>query len=118
MTAGVPSSRALAPLATFPIRIETRRALVGEGDLRALVAVVEGDPGLALHVLRMANRSSRRGTAASARQAIEAMGAGAIVAVAEAVPAFDAFSVDERWGTVPERLRLHAVRVRSLVERL
>ena len=83
-----------------------------------LGAVVEGDVGLAVAVVRAAGQLPGAGRIRSTAGAVESLGPGAVEAVLRATPAYDLFDGDEGRAIEPDRFRLHAVSVQQAADRI
>lgn len=85
-----------------------------------IVAAIEADLGLAMRVLREAQRVS--GAAASldgtVPEAVERLGRERLRAVVERAPAIDVFATSGSWGDEPFRYRRHVIGVQSAVQRI
>ena len=112
-----------ASLERYPALTESRARLIklarsGAGHA-ALVEAIEADPALAMPILRLANRRpGRTGSIGSIAEAVRVLPAGTLAAVAETTPTADRLEPSGRWGSLPERFRLHAVAVSRIAQRL
>jgi putative nucleotidyltransferase with HDIG domain len=112
-----------ASLERYPALTESRARLLdlarGGAPHSALVEAIEADPALAMPVLRLANRRpGHAGTVGSVSDAVRVLPAGTLAAVAETTPTADRLEPVGRWGSLPERFRLHAVSVSRIAQRL
>jgi putative nucleotidyltransferase with HDIG domain len=92
---------------------------LGDGSLSEVVAAAEASVPLTLTLLRAANRrrASRR-SVASVTDALEMLDPGTIEAAAMSVPVYDMFDLSEEWGLLPGQIRMHAIAVRGVAERI
>jgi putative nucleotidyltransferase with HDIG domain len=99
----------------YPVLREARERLIqvatGTSPSEArLVAAVEADPSLARRILTAANRRrSGAGKVASVTSAVRLLGPAELAGLTRAVPTVDTLAPGDRWGRVPERLRLRAI---------
>jgi putative nucleotidyltransferase with HDIG domain len=99
----------------FPVLMESRarvmRAATAETARTAeLVETVESDVGLAIAVLRFANRSGAPNTTAGCvADAIEILKPSGVLAIAGTAPVFDFFEPNGGREMRPERFRVHAL---------
>jgi len=94
------------------------RGAAGQGEgLTGLVMAVESDMALALRVLRLANRRPRSGTVGSVAAAVKTLGARRVRASGETLSGYDPLAVGAA-ARMFERLRLHALSVQGVAERL
>lgn len=112
-----------ASLEEYPALTESRARLLklaeGGAPHAALVEAIEADPALAMPVLRLANRRPGcAGSVGSISEAVRVLPAGTLAAVAQTTPAADRLEPTGRWGSLPERFRLHAVAVSRIAQRL
>ena len=107
----------------IPVLSESRRRLMllaGANEPAGaldLVAVVEPDLGLALSVLRAAAQTGPD-CARSVPHAVEALGAGGVLAAVSNADELDPLAPDPPWGGALDRLRLHGLAVQRAAERL
>jgi putative nucleotidyltransferase with HDIG domain len=99
----------------FPVLMESRarvmRAATAEtARTTELVETVEADVGLAIAVLRFANRGGSAGTSASSVvEAVEVLKPSGVLAIAGTAPVFDFFESNGGREMRPERFRVHAL---------
>jgi putative nucleotidyltransferase with HDIG domain len=98
-------------------RDRLRRCASGGADLADLVRIVESDVALAIAVLRLANQGPRRGTVASAAEAVRVAGTVRLRALAERIVATDPLG-DVHADLALQHFRLHAVAVQATMDRL
>jgi DNA-binding NarL/FixJ family response regulator len=97
----------------FPVLTESRarvmRAATAETSrVSEVIAAVESDVGLAIAVLRFANRSAA-GTVGSIPEAVEVLKPAGVLAIAGTAPVFDFFEANGSRQMRPERFRVHAL---------
>ncbi|HWP32226.1 MAG TPA: HDOD domain-containing protein, partial [Solirubrobacterales bacterium] len=108
----------------FPVLIESRarvmRATTAEtARLSELVETVEADVGLAIAVLRFANRSgTATGGAASVADAVEVLKPSGVLAIAGTAPVFDFFEPNGGREMRPERFRVHALATQQAADEI
>ena len=108
----------------FPVLIETRerviRAATAEtARIGELVEAVEADVGLAIAVLRFANRSGMApGGVAGVPDAIDVLKPSGVLAIAGTAPSFDFFESNGGWELKPERFRIHALATQCAAEEI
>ncbi len=108
----------------FPVLIETRerviRAATAEtARIGELVDAVEADVGLAIAVLRFANRSGMApGGVAGVPDAIDVLKPSGVLAIAGTAPSFDFFESNGGWELKPERFRIHALATQRAAEEI
>ncbi len=108
----------------FPVLIETRerviRAATAEtARIGELVEAVEADVGLAIAVLRFANRSGLApGGVAGVPDAIDVLKPSGVLAIAGTAPSFDFFESNGGWELKPERFRIHALATQCAAEEI
>jgi putative nucleotidyltransferase with HDIG domain len=83
-----------------------------------LGAVVEGDVGLTIAVVRAAGQVPGGGRIRTAAGAVESLGPGAVEAVLRSAPVYDLFNGDAGRALAPDRFRLHAVGVQRAADRI
>ncbi len=99
----------------FPVLIESRERVIRAATAETarvgeLVDAVEGDVGLAISVLRFANRSAAAGGGiAAVPEAVEVLKPSGVLAIAGTAPSFDFFESNGGWELKPERFRIHAL---------
>jgi putative nucleotidyltransferase with HDIG domain len=99
----------------FPVLMESRarvmRAATAETSrVGELVETVESDVGLAISVLRFANRSGPPGAnIGSVPEAIDVLKPSGVLAIAGTAPVFDFFETNGGRAMRPERFRVHAL---------
>ncbi len=110
-----------AALDSYPALLVARRQLIEDARTGVhadqLAAVIESDPMLTFAALRLASHRAER-EVASVREAVDALPAATIAAMAESTPEFELLDPTGRWGRVPEYLCMHALAVRNTAERL
>lgn len=98
----------------FPVLIESRarvmRAATAEtARVSEVIEAVESDVGLAIAVLRFANRSSGAGSVGSIPEAVDVLKPAGVLAIAGTAPVFDFFEPNGGREMRPERFRVHAL---------
>ena len=108
----------------FPVLMESRarvmRATTAEtARVGELVETVEADVGLAIAVLRIANRSGTPGgTVGSVPAAIDILKPSGVLAIAGTAPVFDFFEPNGGREMRPERFRVHALATQQAAEEI
>jgi len=107
----------------FPVLIESRtrvmRAATAEtARIGELVETVESDVGLAIAVLRFANRSVGAGGIASVPAAIEVLKPSGVLAIAGTAPVYDFFEPNGGREMRPERFRVHALATQQAADEI
>jgi putative nucleotidyltransferase with HDIG domain len=108
----------------FPALAESRRRLLSalerpEPGLAELLPVVESDLGLAIAVLRAANRPGRfRREVSTLRAALEKLSADHLETLAADTQAVDFFQRDATWDLSAQRFRVHAVATQRAADRI
>jgi putative nucleotidyltransferase with HDIG domain len=108
----------------FPVLMESRdrvmRAATAETPrVGEVVEAVESDVGLAIAVLRYANRSgSEAGTVASIPAAVETLKPSGVLAIAGTAHSFDFFEPNGGWELKPERFRVHALAAQQAADQV
>jgi putative nucleotidyltransferase with HDIG domain len=107
----------------FPVLMESRarvmRATTAEtARIGELVETVEADVGLAIAVLRIANRSAPGGTVGSVPAAIDILKPSGVLAIAGTAPVFDFFEPNGGREMRPERFRVHALATQQAAEEI
>ena len=107
----------------YPVLAEARlRALRaarrGSPSPTELSAAVESDLGLTMVVLREANRSRGERGVGGVPAALSRLGPARAAHAIEAAPGYDFLDSAGPWGTVPERMRQHAIATRIACERI
>lgn len=82
-----------------------------------IVAAVESDPGLAVAVLRAARDAGVRELSGVA-SAVAALSRAQLARIARAVEAVDYFEHSPAWGLYPQSIRLHAIAVQRIADRV
>ena len=92
----------------------------GEPATADLIAAVEGDLALTIHVMRLANKGdgAGRGNVDSVVQAVDALSPGTVLALAQRARTYDFFERTAVWQNIPERFRLHGTATQRAVERV
>ncbi|HEX5374541.1 MAG TPA: HDOD domain-containing protein [Solirubrobacterales bacterium] len=99
----------------FPVLLESRtrvmRAATAENTrVSDVIEAVESDVGLAIAVLRFANRSSNvAGSVGSIPEAVDVLKPAGVLAIAGTSPVFDFFEPNGSREMRPERFRVHAL---------
>jgi putative nucleotidyltransferase with HDIG domain len=106
----------------FPVLIESRtrvmRAATAEtARIGELVEAVESDVGLAIAVLRFANRSVGSGVA-SVPAAIDVLKPSGVLAIAGTAPVYDFFEPNGGREMRPERFRVHALATQQAADEI
>ena len=96
----------------LPALAESRARLLARPD-----ASVDSDMALVLGIVKSAN-AARAGSASSVEEAARAVGVAGVRAVVDALPIFDPLAAHVDSAANPDRLRMHAVQVRDLAERV
>ena len=108
----------------FPVLLESRArvmhaATAENGRLGDLVEAVEADVGLAIAVLRFANRSSSPGASiGSVPAANEVLKPSGVLAIAGTAPVFDFFETNGGREMRPERFRVHALATQQAADEI
>jgi len=108
----------------FPILMESRarvmRAATAEtARVRELVEAVESDVGLAISVLRIANRSGMPGGGVGTIPvAIDVLKPSGVLAIAGTAPVFDFFETNGGREMRPERFRVHALATQQAADEI
>jgi putative nucleotidyltransferase with HDIG domain len=108
----------------FPVLIESRARVMQAATAETprvgeVVEAVESDVGLAIAVLRYANRTSlEAGGIASVPAAVEALKPSGVLAIAGTAPAFDFFEPNGGWELRPERFRVHALATQRAADQI
>jgi putative nucleotidyltransferase with HDIG domain len=108
----------------FPVLIESRERVMRAATavtarLGELVETVEADVGLAIAVLRLANRSGLPGGGiGNVPEAIEALKPSGVLAIAGTAPVFDFFEPNGSRELRPERFRIHALAVQQAADEI
>jgi putative nucleotidyltransferase with HDIG domain len=108
----------------FPVLMESRarvmRAATAEtARVGELIETVESDVGLAIAVLRFANRSGAAVTGvASVADAVEVLKPSGVLAIAGTAPVFDFFEPNGGREMRPERFRVHALATQQAADEL
>jgi HD-like signal output (HDOD) protein len=115
---------AFQALEEFPALAEARNRLLAvisddHHSTADVVSAVESDVALITAVLRLANSGQPgRERADTVAGAVELLRPHAIQALASRVRTFDFFERASIWGSVPERLRLHALATQRAADRI
>jgi putative nucleotidyltransferase with HDIG domain len=108
----------------FPVLIESRERVIRAATAETarvgeLVDAVEADVGLAIAVLRFANRSGMApGGVAGVPDAIDILKPSGVLAIAGTAPSFDFFESNGGWELKPERFRIHALATQRAAEEI
>jgi putative nucleotidyltransferase with HDIG domain len=107
----------------FPVLMETRArvmqaATAETSRLGDLVETVEADVGLAISVLRFANRSGGAGSVGTVPEAIEVLKPSGVLAIAGTAPVFDFFETNGGREMRPERFRVHALATQQAADQI
>jgi putative nucleotidyltransferase with HDIG domain len=107
----------------FPVLMESRarvmRAATAETSrIGELVETVEADVGLAIAVLRFANRSSGAGSVGTIPTAVEVLKPSGVLAIAGTAPVFDFFETNGGREMRPERFRVHALATQQAADEI
>jgi putative nucleotidyltransferase with HDIG domain len=108
----------------FPVLMESRarvmRAATAEtARVGELIETVESDVGLAIAVLRFANRSGAAPTGvASVAEAVDVLKPSGVLAIAGTAPVFDFFEPNGGREMRPERFRVHALATQQAADEL
>lgn len=98
----------------FPVLMESRARVMNAATaetarLSELVEAVESDVGLAISVLRFANRSGGVGGVGGIPAALDVLKPSGVLAIAGTAPVFDFFETNGGREMRPERFRVHAL---------
>jgi putative nucleotidyltransferase with HDIG domain len=107
----------------FPVLMESRARIMNAATAETarvaeLVETVESDVGLAISVLRIANRSGAPTGAASIPAAIELLKPSGVLAIAGTAPVFDFFEPNGGREMRPERFRVHALATQQAADEI
>jgi putative nucleotidyltransferase with HDIG domain len=108
----------------FPVLLESRArvmqaATAENGRVGDLVEAVEADVGLAIAVLRFANRSSTPvASIGSIPAAIDVLKPSGVLAIAGTAPVFDFFETNGGREMRPERFRVHALATQQAADEI
>src|SRR5689334_3949548 len=109
----------------FPVLLESRArvmqaATAETGRVGELVEAVESDVGLAISVLRFANRSAGGpiGGIGTIPGAIEVLKPSGVLAIASTAPVFDFFETNGGREMRPERFRVHALATQQAADEI
>ena len=107
----------------FPVLMESRarvmRAATAEtARIGDLVETVESDVGLAIAVLRFANRSVGAGSVDSIPAAIDVLKPSGVLAIAGTAPVFDFFEPNGGREMRPEHFRVHALATQQAADEI
>jgi putative nucleotidyltransferase with HDIG domain len=107
----------------FPILLESRERVMQAATAETarvgeLVEVVESDVGLAIAVLRFANRSAGAGSAGTIPAAIDILKPSGVLAIAGTAPVFDFFEPNGGREMRPERFRVHALATQQAADEI
>jgi putative nucleotidyltransferase with HDIG domain len=108
----------------FPVLIESRERVIRAATAETarvgeLVEAVEGDVGLAVAVLRFANRSGMvAGGVVGVPDAIDVLKPSGVLAIAGTASSFDFFESNGGWELKPERFRIHALATQRAAEEI
>jgi putative nucleotidyltransferase with HDIG domain len=122
-----PGARLAAAFETvekFPVLMESRARVMAAATAETarigeIVETVESDVGLAIAVLRFANRSGAGATGvASAADAVDVLKPAGVLAIAGTAPVFDFFEPNGGREMRPERFRVHALATQQAADEL
>jgi len=108
----------------FPVLMESRervmRAATAEtARVAELVETVESDVGLAIAVLRFANRNvGSGGSIATVPEAVDLLKPSGLLAIAGTAPVFDFFEPNGGREMRPERIRVHALATQQAADEI
>jgi putative nucleotidyltransferase with HDIG domain len=108
----------------FPVLLESRArvmhaATAETGRVGELVEAVESDVGLAIAVLRFANRSAHPvGGVGTVPEAIDVLKPSGVLAIAGTAPVFDFFETNGGREMRPERFRVHALAAQQAADEI
>ena len=107
----------------FPVLMESRervmRAATAEtARIAELVETVESDVGLAIAVLRYANRGGPPGGIGSVPTAVETLKPAGLLAIAGTSPVFDFFEPNGGREMRPERMRVHTLATQQAADEI
>jgi putative nucleotidyltransferase with HDIG domain len=115
-TAGQRLLEAFEALERFPVYAGARETLRKPGT--DPVAAIESDLGLAMAVLREANRGRARTRIATLPDALDRIGDIGLHAIVASAPSFDFFEEAGPWAAVPRAYRLHAQATQRAADRI
>src|SRR4051794_979892 len=120
---GVRLAAAFEAVEKFPVLLESRtrvmRAATAEtARIGELVETVESDVGLAIAVLRFANRSVGAGSVDSIPAAIDVLKPSGVLAIAGTAPVFDFFEPNGGREMRPEHFRVHALATQQAADEI
>jgi putative nucleotidyltransferase with HDIG domain len=107
----------------FPVLMESRARVMNAATaetarLSELVEAVEADVGLAISVLRFANRSGGVGGIGTIPEAIDVLKPSGVLAIAGTAPVFDFFETNGGREMRPERFRVHALATQQAADEI
>ena len=107
----------------FPVLMESRARIMNAATaetarIAELVETVESDVGLAISVLRIANRSGAPNGAASIPEAVDLLKPSGVLAIAGTAPVFDFFEPNGGREMRPERFRVHALATQQAADEI
>ncbi|HVT00153.1 MAG TPA: HDOD domain-containing protein [Solirubrobacterales bacterium] len=108
----------------FPVLIESRERVIAactaeSARVGELVEIVESDVGLAISVLRFANRGGvTAGGIAGAPDAVDVLKPSGVLAIAGTAPSFDFFDSNGGGELRPERFRVHALATQRAADQI
>jgi putative nucleotidyltransferase with HDIG domain len=107
----------------FPVLLESRARVMHAATAETarvgeLIETVESDIGLAISVLRFANRSGGVGGIGSIPAAIEVLKPSGVLAIAGTAPVFDFFEPNGGREMRPERFRVHALATQQAADEI
>src|SRR3954454_16338567 len=120
---GVRLAAAFEAVEKFPVLLESRtrvmRAATAEtARIGELVETVESDVGLAIAVLRFANRSVGAGSVDSIPAAIDVLKPSGVLAIAGTAPVFDFFEPNGGREMRPEHVRVPALATQQAADEI
>ncbi len=107
----------------FPVLIESRARVMQAATAETsrvgeLVETVESDVGLAISVLRFANRSGGTGGVGTIPAAIDVLKPSGVLAIAGTAPVFDFFEPNGGREMRPEHFRVHALATQQAADEI
>jgi putative nucleotidyltransferase with HDIG domain len=108
----------------FPVLMESRSRVMQAATAETartgdLVDAIEADVGLAIAVLRYANRSGQEaGSIGGIPAALDVLKPSGVLAIAGTAHAFDFFEPNGGWELKPERFRVHALATQQAADEI
>jgi putative nucleotidyltransferase with HDIG domain len=107
----------------FPVLMESRARVMHAATAETarvsdLIEAVESDVGLAISVLRFANRSMPAAGVGGIPEAIDVLKPSGVLAIAGTAPVFDFFETNGGRAMRPERFRVHALATQQAADQI